>query len=196
MVPKSTIETLPEDVLGRLNSMIGKGRFTVDQLAGWLDEQGHTRSRSAVGRHSKGYRFIAAELRQSREITEALVAELGEAATQGKQGRLLVEMVRSLVFKLLVKLQKIEASDENVSAIDSKDVQQLGKGLAELGRALRFDQDFEEKIRKQVQEEERAAAAGRAETAIAAASVEHGFKLPPEALRTIREQIYGIVEKT
>lgn len=183
MPSKSSIATLPADVLGRLNGLIGDGSLTVDALTDWLDAAGHPRSRSAVGRHRQKIDAAAADLRESREITEALAAELGEATTQGKQGRLLVEMTRSLVFKLIMKLQKMEAASDALTAFDTKDVQQIGKGLAELGRALRLDQDFEDKIRERVAAEEREKAA----EAAAEAATEGG--LSRDMVQTIRRRI-------
>lgn len=140
---KSSIKTLPKPVLDRLNAMLSEGTVTLDEVTAWLEERGHKRSRTAVHRYAREIEKVQSRLRQSREITEAVTRELGDAATQGKQGRLLVEMARGVVFDLLVKLQETEDK-----TLDAKDVANLGKGLAELGRALRFDQDFESKIRE------------------------------------------------
>ncbi len=151
---KPRIETdLSEADLAEFRRLLATGRLSIDALTLWLEGKGYEISRSAVGRYSKSFEQVAAKLRQSREVTEALVAELGDAAAQGKQGRLLVEMARSLVFDFLMKLQSEDAE------INSQDVMQLGKGLAELGRALRLDQDFEIKIRETARREAAEAAA-------------------------------------
>lgn len=187
MPVKSTIRTLPKQVLERLNFLIGENALTVDALTEWLDAQGHPRSRSAVHRHAQKINQVAARLRESREVTDAVVAELGDAATQGKQGRLLVEMTRSLVFDLLVKLQPGE-DDDGRPDLDAKDVAMLGKGLAELGRALRFDQDFEEKIRSRAEAEARASAAE-----VAAGAAKEGG-LSDDTVQLIRSRILGLVK--
>lgn len=186
MPRKSTIETqLDDDDKGDLGKLIASGKWTLDGLLEWLGERGYEISRSALHRHVKKTERVAARLRESRAVTDALVAELGDAAAQGKQGRLLVEMTRSIVFDLLMKIQ--DATDESGAAqLDAKDVAMLGKGLAEMGRALRFDQDFETKIREQVAKE----AAARTEKALA----REGVTLDPDALRRIREEVYGIAE--
>lgn len=181
MPRKSSIQTLPQETLDQLNKQIAEGTRTLDELTEWLDEEGHPRSRSSLHRYSQQQEKVLAKLRQSRQITEAFAKELGESSTQGKQGRLLVEMARSLVFDLMTKLQEAEDG----TAIDTKDVAFLGKGLAELGRALRFDQDFETKIREQVAKE-------YAERAVAAAqklAKEKGVKLGKEALEQIRRDV-------
>lgn len=155
---KSTIETvLSAEDREELNRKIGAGSWTIDELLEWLNALDYEISRSSLGRHTSKINDIGKKLRESREITEALVSELGDSATQGKQGRLLVEMTRNIVFDLLVKIQ-----DEKLD-IDSKDVAMLGKGLAELGRALRLDQDFEERIRTQIEKEVRESAASSVE---------------------------------
>src|SRR3546814_20676892 len=100
-------------------------------LVEWLDDEGHPRSRSAVHRHAKGMEKVQGKLRQAREMTEALTRELGAAAAQGKQGRLLVEMSRTLVFDLQMKIQDEEKGD----GISTKAVAPLGKGLSAHCRA-------------------------------------------------------------
>lgn len=186
MAQKPRIETeLAEADLAEFRRLLATGRLTIDALTLWLEGKGYEISRSAVGRYAQGFEKVAAKLRQSRQITDGLVAELGEAAAQGKQGRLLVEMARGLVFDLMMKLQE---SDE--AAIDTKDVQQLGKGLAELAKALRYDQDFETKIREQIRKEEAEAAKHEAAEAVAKVAKQAG--LSAEVLTQIRAGIFGV----
>lgn len=138
---KSSIDTQLSDAdRAEFRRLLGEGRMTIDALTAWLDERGYEISRSAVGRAAQRQAAVAARLRESRAITEGLVQELGEAATQGQQGRLLVELSRSLVFDFLVKAQA-----EDVE-LDPKSAMMLAKGLAEFSRAARYDQDFEEKV--------------------------------------------------
>lgn len=181
MAAKSRIETeLAESDLAEFRRLLATGRLTIDGLTLWLEGRGYEISRSAVGRYAKSFDQVAGRLRESRQITEALVAELGDAAAQGKQGRLLVEMARSVVFDLLMKLQAEDA------AVDTKDVQQLGKGLAELGKALRYDQDFELKIREAATRETKEAAAD------AVARVAKSAGLTKDTLEQLRAGIFGV----
>lgn len=180
MPQKSRIEIELSDAdRAEFNRLLATGRLSIDALTTWLEGKGYEISRSAVGRYAQGYERTAARLRQSRAITESLVSELGDAATQGKQGRLLVEMARSLVYDLMDKLQVKEG------VADPKDAMMLGKALAELGKALRFDQDFETKVREQVAKEEREKAAA----AVATVAKEAG--LSEETAATIRAKIFG-----
>lgn len=192
MAPKPKIETeLGEKDLAEFRRLLATGRLTIDGLTLWLEGRGYQISRSAVGRYAQNFDEVAAKLRQSRHVTEALVAELGDAAAQGKQGRLLVEMARSLVFDLMMKLQTAEGDG---APIDTKDVQQLGKGLAELAKALRYDQDFEIKVREEVRRQEQAKAMAAAEKAL---GDEAAAKVVDKAaiLKRIREEVYGIIEQ-
>lgn len=189
MAPKSKIETeLSEDDLKDFRHLMATGRCSIDSLVGWLDKRGYEISRSSVGRYSQSFERVAARLRESRKITEAVTSELGEAAVQGKQGRLLVEMTRSLVFDLLMKLQPKEGEDGDEVGISAKDVMMLGKGLADLGKALRQDQDFETKVREQIAAEEREKAAEIVEQAASKA----GKGLSRAAVDSIKAEILGV----
>lgn len=183
MPRKSTVTALlPPADLRDLNEKIGSGKYTLDELVEWLAERGYTISRSALHRHGVDVRRVAEKLQQSREVTQALVSELGDAAAQGQQGRLLVEMARSIVFDLLMKIQTAEGGEP----LSTKDVANIGKGLAELGRALRFDQDFETKIRDRVAQEEREKAAD------AAVEAAQSQGLDEEQAAFLRAKILGV----
>jgi hypothetical protein len=134
---KSRIDTelSPED-LAEFRCLLGEGRLTIDDLTDWLEARGYEISRSAVGRAAKKQAIVAARLRESRAVTEALSRDLGEAALQGKQGRLLVELGRGIAFDYVT----------NKEEADAKDIMMFGKALSEFARAARLDQDFEEKV--------------------------------------------------
>jgi hypothetical protein len=180
---KSAIETeLSTEDRKELNRKIGSGTMTIDALTDWLAALGYEISRSSMGRHKKKVDIVGERLRQSRQLTDALVAEIGDSAAQGKQGRLLVEMTRNIVFDLLMKIQDEDEKYE----IDSKDVAMLGKGLAELGKALRLDQDFEEKIRDRIEKE----VSKRAADTVGETMKEAG--LDDEQIQFWREEFLGI----
>lgn len=153
MAGKSSIETLPAETLDRLNSMIGDGSLTIDDLTIFLDEEGHPRSRSAIGRHAKKITKISARLNQSREISKALVAEMGDDLTSSKQGRMITEMLRTLVFDFLSK--KMEGEEE----VDPQAFFFLAKAIKDVAGANRLDQDYEARVRDRIAKEEREKAA-------------------------------------
>ena len=184
---KSSIdEQLSPEDRTELNKKIGNGGMTLDALVQWLDALGYEISRSSVGRYAVNINDAAQMMRESRQVTEALVAELGDASALGQQGRLLVEMLRTLVFELLLKIQNGE-----VESINSKDVMQLGKGLAEIAKALRSDQDYEEKIRTRLEKEIREQAAN----AVDEVARDNEKGLSRDTVDEIKRRILGIEEE-
>jgi hypothetical protein len=179
MPRKSTIETLPRDVLERLNFLVGEGALSIDALTLWLDEQGHARSRTAVGRHAKKINAVREKLSQSREISKALVAEIGDDLTSSKQGRMIVEILRTLVFEHLTKQM------EDGAEVDPQSFFFLAKAIKDVAGANRLDQDYETRVRDRIVKEEREKAA---ETAT---SVATKAGLSAEAAEQIRNKILG-----
>lgn len=79
------------------------------------------------------------------------------------QGRLLVEVLRRLVFDHLEK--RLTSEDEESQDIDNQGFFFLAKAIKEMSQANRLDQDFEAKVRERIQKEMEKkldAAAGRA----------------------------------
>jgi len=180
MARRSSLEDLPQELLDEVNSLVGERGWTIDQVVEYLREAGYPRSRSAVGRHSKRVRELGERLRQSREITEALVKEMGPAAQEGQQGRLLAQMLRTLVHDHLE--QQLQ---EGGSTPDPEQFAYLARTLKEISQATRHDQDFEQKIREQVRQEEREQAAQQAVEAAKSAG------LSGEKAADIRRDILG-----
>jgi hypothetical protein len=149
---KSSIDELDPRIRRELKRLILEDQLTIDAIVDHLSELGvDDISRSAVGRYKKREEKLARRLRQSREVTDALATNMSEAETQGKQGRLLVEISRTLVYDMIAGLEE----GEN---LDPKDIAMLGKGLAEMARAARFDQDFEQRVADVVKAEREASA--------------------------------------
>jgi len=171
---------LPEKIKAQVNFLLHEGNWTIDQVVEYLKEAGHPRSRSAVGRHKQHISQWSEKLKQSREITDTLVQEIGPAATDGKHGRLLAECVRSLVFDHLSK--KVEDGEET----DAQDFFFLSKALKELSQGIRHDQDFEDKLRQRIEAEQRRKVADEAATA----ATEHG--LSEGTVEAIKSKILGV----
>jgi len=175
----SSLKTLPPAVLAQVNFMITEGGWTIDQIVGYLSEAGHPRSRSAVGRHARNVNEVAAKLRESREVVDALVREMGPQATEGKHGRLLVEILRKLAFDSLLKKMDGEGED-----LESQDFFFFAKAMKELSSSVRLEQDYVHKERDRIRAEE----AEKLERGVKAVEDEaKGGKLTPaEALARVR----------
>lgn len=152
---KSSLRRLPPEILQEVNRLLSEGRATLAEILEHLRGMGvETVSLSALGRQKQKIDKVAAKLRQSREMTEALVREIGPDAAEGQQGRVLVEVLRRLVFDHLEK--RLTADDENTADIDNQGFFFLAKALKEMAQANRLDQDFETKVRERVEREVRA----------------------------------------
>lgn len=157
---KSTITNLPPKIRKELNRILTDGSLTLDMIVEHLKKLGANVSRSAVHRYAKNYEEVRSSLRQSREVVDSLVKDLGPDATDSKQGRVLVEMLRTLAYDVLSK--QLTGDGE---PIKKQDFFFLAKSMKELAQANRLDQDFEQKIREQVERETTAKAVKAAETA-------------------------------
>ena len=183
MAPRSKIEAelSPED-RAEFDRMLATGRLSVDGMVTWLEGKGYEISRSSAHRYSQKFEAEAQAIRESREVVKALATELGESAVEGQQGRLLVELARDLAFKWLMDIRKEGGS------IDAKDIAMMGKGIAEMAKALRLDQDAEEKARKVREEAERAA---KKEAAAATSTAAKAAGLTAETADSIVKHILG-----
>ena len=93
---KSSLRRLPPEILREVNRLLSEGRATLAEILEHLRGMGvETVSLSALGRQKQKIDKVAAKLRQSREIVDALVEKAGPSAAEGKQGRLLVQMLAS-----------------------------------------------------------------------------------------------------
>lgn len=145
---KSSLRRLPPEILQEVNRILSEGRLTLDELLEHLRGMGvDTISRSALGRQKQRIDKVAAKLRQSREMTEALVREIGPSVVEGQQGRLLVQTLRDLVFDHLAA--RVEEGDVD----DPKALMALARTLKDMAQANRLDQDFESKVKERVEKE-------------------------------------------
>ena len=148
---KSSLRRLPPEILQEVNRLLSEGRATLAEILEHLRGMGvETVSLSALGRQKQKIDKVAAKLRQSREIVDALVEKAGPSAAEGKQGRLLVQMLRKLVYDHL-EAQLLEGEDGE--GLDNQGVFFLAKSLKEMSQAARLEQDFEAKVRERVQKE-------------------------------------------
>lgn len=176
---KSSVKQLQPEVLKEVNRLLSEGRATLDEILAHLRKLGVEEvSRSALGRHRQQFEKVAAKLRQGREMSEALVRDLGPNAAEGKQGRFLVEILRNLTSDIL--MERVGGGED----VDPKTLQSLSRTARELSQALRLDQDFELKIRAQVEKE--ASAKLDKATTQAASEVENGRLTPEQALERVR----------
>ena len=139
----SSIKTLPPEVLAQVNRLLTDARWSLDDVVAHLADAGHPRSRSALGRYNQELDQVAERMRRSREMAGALVKEMGPQAAEGKTGRLLVEILQSLVFDHLIK-----RGDDDAEPTSPMDLMLLAKSIGEMTRALKTDADREAQLKK------------------------------------------------
>ena len=173
---KSALRRLPPEILGEINRILSEGRLTLDELLEHLRSLGvEGISRSALGRQKQKIDKVAAKLRQSREIVDALVEKTGPSTAEGKQGRLLVQILRKLVYDHLEKNLLSEEDD----GPDNEGFFFLAKAIKEMSQAARLEQDFETKIREK-------------ETVKAVESSAREAGLSAETVEAIKSRILGV----
>lgn len=172
---RSSIKALPKSTLDKLHRWIEEGH-TLDDLVAALEEMGYEISRSAMHRYRQDVEATFKHLQESREITEILARDLGEDMTSSKQGQLLVEMLRTLVFKSL------RSEAEGDGDFEARDAMFFAKAIKEAAQAMRLDQEYASKVRAQI----------AADAAKAAREVVSEKGLSDEVATSIENKILGI----
>ena len=149
---------------------------TVDDFNDMLAERGLAVSRPTAGRAKRKLEDMGRRLRESRMLMDSIGAGL-EAEAGSRQGRALLELLRTLMFEFQQALLKGKAE-----GLESKDFAYLGRTVKDLMQAARLDQDYLARLEEQATmraanaADEAAARAGySAETiAIVRAAIEGG----------------------
>lgn len=154
----SRIDSFPAHLREQLDQLLASPECSdleaTAQLNAWLAEecpQEEPVGKSQVNRRGQKVRAASEKLRQSREIATAIVADLG-AAPQSDTGKLLNEMVRSLVFDLMLKLQQSEITSENLGQLVGAS-KELALTLQRLEAASTDNVKRDAEIRKQAREQ-------------------------------------------
>lgn len=158
----STIDRLdPEikDLIGKLRIDFG---WTIDEILTKLRElgQGHIK-RSALGAHVKSLEEIGAQLRHSREVAQALVAQIGDAP-EDRVADLNIELMHSVILRLVTATN--DGGDGQPIMFAAEDVRFLSQSLQSLASAKKTNTDNILRVRKEATE----AAAKKASAAVKA----------------------------
>jgi hypothetical protein len=145
------IRRLPPALREQINRMLDAGH-TLDEITAHLKKLGADVSRSGVGRYRLQAEKAADRLRRGREISEMLVARLGEGVDESRLGRTLVQAVSTLSQEYV--LRRMEDSE---AEIDIGELLGLAKLARAAGLAARSNQDHEVKTREIVREDAAAA---------------------------------------
>lgn len=163
MEPKNTrgraskVDLLPEDIRKRLFSMLREKRITqlqiVEEINRLIEDAGlppeQKLSRSGVNRLATENERLARDLRELREQTAALTAELGDKPT-GETSRLIMEMARSLLFK---GIRKHQIASQDGGDIDIDFIKEAMLAAQRLERTAEMSHKREKEIRQAFAEE-------------------------------------------
>ena len=184
----SRIQQLPPDVKARLDELL-RGGVTQKEILARLEPLFRSTgtppiSRSGLNRYATRMEAVGRRIREAREMAAVWTAKLGETPTSNV-GAYTLEMLRTLVYDLTLKAH--EGGDDG---LDVEQLREIALTLQRIERASKLNADRERSLRKELAE----LAADKAEEAAKAETEKTGHVLPPEALKAIREQVYGIFD--
>ncbi|KUJ73918.1 hypothetical protein AVO42_00410 [Thiomicrospira sp. XS5] len=186
MARTSTIEKLPQDILDKLQELLRDPRVNqldaTARINAILAEQGHDKvSKSAVNRYAQRMAKVGQKLQEAREVSKMFIDRFGEDQT-GEVGKLVNEMVRTLIFDITLKMQG-EAIDPDMAPELAKMVKNLGDAMNKLEQAAAINSKRERELKQQAAEE-------LAQAAEKQASTQNG-SITPEQLRDIIAGAYA-----
>lgn len=158
MPRQSTIKRLPPAVRDKIGQLLDSGR-TLDEILAHLDTLGVEVSRSALGRYKQHIDKVSERIRRSREISEALVRNLGEEP-EGKTTRLNIELMHGVITDMLMQIpepgeESLEGEQGTLVSINPMGAMLFAKALDHLSRAKRSDaaliEQLQEKARKEAE---------------------------------------------
>lgn len=181
----STIEReLTEKEYAEFEAMVRSKSWTIDELVDLFADRGFEFSKTAMGRQKQKILLAAQSYKKSRIINEAIADELGEDYTATKTGELVTKLLNDLTLESMFFLASESDEPPNPKILES-----YAKIIKSNSSAIRLNQDYAEKERKRIAEEERAKAADIAENA----AIEGGASQDQVAF--IRAEILGISDK-
>lgn len=147
----SKVDLLPEDIKKQLDSMLRDKRFSQGEILDAVNsliiesglDEGATISRSGLSRHAQKTEAVGQKLRELRETTKALTAELGDKPT-GDTTKLILEMARTQLYRVLQQ-QVTNPDDEPIDIVIIKDAMLAAQRLEQTAMAAHKRQQEIEK---------------------------------------------------
>lgn len=185
----SSIETLPPDILERLQELLRDPRVTqldaTKEINKILAKQGlEPRSKSAVNRYAISFNDVLEKKRQSNEVMKAWIGQVGDIP-DGDFGRGIVEIVRTLAFDMSLLAHQSELTTEKLPG-SVKMLKELAVAVEKIERAASENEKRAAQIRQQALEEtaEKLDELGR----------KPGSGIDADTLKRIRREVYGLAE--
>ena len=172
---RSSVAQLEPDLRDAVDAAIREGRATLDDIVEMVRGMGGEVSRSAVGRYKIAFEKGMETYKLSQEMAKVWTTRL-EEDPESDASRLAAQVLSAVALNTAQTLMNAG------EAVPSGEIHFLAKALDHIGRFSKNTTDNILRIRKEV-------AAQAAEKV-----VETGKKcgISPEALETIRREVYGI----
>lgn len=156
MARKSSVTRLSPDLRRQIDKALTDGRMTLDELHAFVTGKcaaagADAPSRTALWRYSTNFSAAAQVMRENRDMARALAQELGAESVEGEQGRLLVEMLRGLVYRTMQ-----ERMTEPDAKFDPAEVDKIARSLKNLSQAMSLEADFAKRIKDEARREAQA----------------------------------------
>ena len=156
MARKSSVTRLSSDLRRQIDKALIDGRMTLDELHDFVSGKcaaagADAPSRTALWRYSTNFSAAAQVMRENRDMARALAQELGAESVEGEQGRLLVEMLRGLVYRTMQ-----ERMTEPDAKFDPAEVDKIARSLKNLSQAMSLEADFAKRIKDEARREAQA----------------------------------------
>lgn len=176
MAPRSKVERLPAAVKAWLDGALVEGNFAgYERLVEELKRHGYEISKSSLHRYGSAFEERLSKLKMATEQARAVVANSPD--DEGAMTEALMRLVQHKVFDVLVN------ADIDASKVD------LSKLTLQVARLARAAVPL-----KKWQQEARTMAAATLDKAVADAEASGG-SLGVDAIRKIREEVYGIFDR-
>ncbi len=186
MARKNAVTKLPPSIKRQLDRLILEDRLTLDELHAFVKERvDNPPSRTSIWRHAVQEKETKDALRESREIARGIAQELGPDSVESEQGRILVEMLRSFVFKAM--MGKVSDPD---AKFDAGEIAKITRSIRDLAQAMHLEQDFAKRIREEARKEVEAEVKARVDKL---GSAEELKKLTNEELERKIAELAGAV---
>lgn len=143
----SKVRRLPPELREQLHAMLDAGH-TLEAITAHLKALGADVSRSGLGRYKQQVDKVAARLRESRAMAEAVMERMGAQAATGKSGAALIEMLTTLTSDYLLRRM-----DDPDAEIEVDELRALARTVKERAQAARATQDYDLKLREEARRE-------------------------------------------
>ena len=185
MARRSTITTLPPDILEKLQELLRDPRIAqldaVARINEILDERGEKPlSKSAVNRYAVRMNQVGQKLQEAHAISDMWIAKFGRLPS-GQLGQLIIQMVQAMAFDVGLKLHQSELTEDDMPGAVHM-LTKLATMLERTERAASLNADRETEIREQA----------RREAADAAEQVAKQGGLSTESVQELRRAILGV----